>query len=697
MEGILRTKTAIPAAVRGAIARRRLLERLDGGHRDLPRLTLVAAPPGSGKTTAVSQWAAALDAGVAWLTVDGSDNEPFRLLRHLYAALAGSFPELQFWIPVGLRLPPASSLALSLALSFEEIGQEMVVIIDDYHLIRNAYIHDVLNTLLRNLPEKLHLVVLSREDPPLKSARLQVEGRLTQIRQEDLAFTAAEIDTLAESRGIEPKDYDFASELQHRTEGWAVAVVLGLDLVARSHGRADFEELSRSRRHLVDYFVQEVLDALEEETAAFLIDVSILERLSPAVCAGLTGRSDAGDTLGALERRHLFVSLVEETAPIFRLHPLFAEFLRTRLPEDRRTALHERAVDLVSSPGEALYHARQTGNAAVVMRTLRGMLPRILTAGALGTLRQWLTEEDALVAGDPHLSLILRELDLVIVGADRDRDPTDSPGDFVNRWRSLSSSGNVLSGPSWEPEDTLSSILLAVLESGEAFVRDESAATIRDARRALKRSQEAKAPVLSATCLVWLVHVLLEFRDISTAEDALATGLESLPGPRDLRVTVSDIVRPDVYLRQGSRSPEELAGAIASARQALTTMGLHFVLPIRPATWLRRAAESIGDTALAESFLPYLPAATLSGTTPPATGPREGAPPVRSLRPDDLTRRELEVLRLVAQGLRNAEVAEQLFISVGTVKWHVINILQKLDAGSRTQAVLRARESGILD
>src|SRR5580698_6754541 len=336
---LLATKLHVPRPRPGFVPRPRLAGALDEGL--VRRLILVCAPAGSGKTTLLAGWAASGNRPVAWLSLDAADNDPVRLWRHVVAALDQARPGIGERVgPLLGPSAPASFEGLVTALINELDAQrgdgEVLLILDDYHLIDARPVHASLGFLLEHLPPGLHLVLASRADPPLPLARLRAGGQLAELRTADLRFSEQEAAALLrESAGADLPAAAVAA-LTARTEGW----VAGLRLAALSlRGQADpagfVAAFSGSHRYVLDYLTEEVLDRQHEEVRTFLLETSLLERLSGGLCDAVTGRADSRAMLERVERAGLFLVPLDEVRGWWRYHHLFAGLLRARLQQQR--------------------------------------------------------------------------------------------------------------------------------------------------------------------------------------------------------------------------------------------------------------------------------------------------------------------------------------------------------------------------
>jgi LuxR family maltose regulon positive regulatory protein len=367
---ILATKLFVPPLQTRVVLRRRLIEQLDEG---LDRkVTLISAPAGFGKTTLLSTWVAGCGRSAAWLSLDEGDNDPTRFLTYLVAALQTIAPNLGEGVLGALQSPqppPAESILVVLLNEIIARPDDFVLVLDDYHVIDARAVDDALAFLLQHLPFGMHLAVATREDPNLPLARLRARGQLTEVRASDLRFTLSETaDFLQGVMGLDLTEEEIAA-LETRTEGW----IAGLQLAALSmRGREDLpgfiEAFAGDNRYILDYLVEEVLQRQPERTRKFLLQTSILERLSGPLCDAITNREDAGVMLEALERGNFFVVPLDDRRQWYRYHHLFAEVLRAHLmaeQPDQVSVLHQRASEWYEHhglPGDAIRHALAAGD-----------------------------------------------------------------------------------------------------------------------------------------------------------------------------------------------------------------------------------------------------------------------------------------------------------------------------------------------
>lgn len=394
------TKLRVPLSRRRLVARGRLTNRLGSGGGSVPRLVLVAAPAGFGKTTLLTQWLAAGGVRAVWLSLDAADADLRRFLTHLVAAVQVSAPEVGAEA-MGLlesdRAAQAQDVLVGLVDELDALPGRTVVALDDYHVVDNADVHEAVTFLLDNLPPQVSLAMTTRADPPLPLPRLRARGELLEVRADDLRFTESEATAFLNDvmgLGLEPQH---VAALEQRTEGWAT----GLQLAALSAaGAADpdgfVEAFAGSHRFVLDYLVDEVLAGQPDDVRDFLLDTSVLEELSGPLCDAVTGRTDGQKQLEALERANLFVVPLDDQRQWWRYHHLFAEALRARLAADaadRVARLHCSAADWYADHDrlpDAVRHALAGDDVEQAADLVELAVPGMRQRREDRTMREWL-------------------------------------------------------------------------------------------------------------------------------------------------------------------------------------------------------------------------------------------------------------------------------------------------------------------
>jgi len=442
---LLQTKLYIPHSQPNLISRPRLIKHLEDGLSR--KLTLVSSPAGFGKTTLLSEWIHKCGQPVAWITLDQGDNDPSRFLKYfITAALQKNEAEIgeEIFSALQSSQPPKSDILLTGLLNeITEMTQPIVIVLDDYHVITEPTIQEMLTFIVENQPPQMHLVISSRADPPWPLARLRVHGELAEIRTRDLRFTTDEAATFLNNvMGLKLSPQEVAS-LEGLTEGW----IAGLQMAALSmRGRKDvsgfIESFSGTHRFILDYLVEEVLDQQSLTIQEFLLKTSILESLSGPLCDAVADREDSQIILTQLEQANLFLIPLDDERCWYRYHHLFADLLRIRLehtqPEHTPT-LHRRASEWFEQNGliaEAVNHSLVANDFERVVRLFAGNTLAMIYHGESRTLVSWLEAlPDEVVRSQPWFSIahawtlayagefdaietLLKETEKVLVGFD---------------------------------------------------------------------------------------------------------------------------------------------------------------------------------------------------------------------------------------------------------------------------------------
>ena len=415
---LLGTKLYAPKWRSSLVPRKRLIERLDQGTDR--KLTLVSAPAGFGKTTLLAEWLAGTSAGerpAAWVSLDQGDNDPGLFWAYFISALQtvrSGVGENALSLLHSPQPPSVESVLTTLINEINAIEHGFALILDDYHLIDAQPVQDGITFLIDHLPPQMHLVIAGRADPPFPLIRLRGRGELTEVRAADLRFTPDEAAAfLNEVMGLDLSADDVAA-LERRTEGW----VAGLQLAALSmQGREDVPgfigAFAGDDRYIVDYLVEEVLQRQPERVRSFLLQTSILERLSGPLCDAVTGQEDGKGLLEALERGNLFVVPLNDKRHWYRYHHLFADVLQAHSMEEQPDQVpigHRRASEWYEQnglPADAVRHALAAEDferaAGLVELAWRAMLRSSQRATCLGWLRAL---PDELVRARPVLSVV---------------------------------------------------------------------------------------------------------------------------------------------------------------------------------------------------------------------------------------------------------------------------------------------------
>ena len=418
---LLATKLHVPRPRPDLVPRPRLAERLDEGLAG--GLMLVCAPAGYGKTVLLADWARRGQQPVAWLSLDAGDNDPARFWRHGVAALGQARPGLAERVGPLLGPPAPSSYqglvtALINELAAEPDAGQALLVLDDYHLIDSEAVHASLGFLLEHRPPGLRLVLASRSDPPLALARLRGRGQLTELRAAELRFTADEAAALLRQGAAGPGaalPETAVAALAARTEGWAAGLQLAaLSLRGQPDAAGFVAAFTGSHRYVLDFLAEEVLEQQSDQVRTFLLETSMLERLSGELCDTVTGRTGSQALLEQVERAGLFLVPLDEVRGWWRYHHLFADLLRARLQAEqpgRAVLLHRNAAAWYAERGladDAIRHAVAAGEMTWAARLIEQDFDLVYNVRGEGaTIQRWFSALPAdLVQSRPRLLLV---------------------------------------------------------------------------------------------------------------------------------------------------------------------------------------------------------------------------------------------------------------------------------------------------
>ena len=705
------------------------------------KLVLVNAPAGSGKTTLLAQWRSTAAGGrpVAWLSLDRGDDDPRRLWGHIVSALQRACPELggeDILRALGARTPdiPGSVIPM-LVNQLVGLPVQIVLVLDDYHVIKDYRCHDQVAALLRHLPPTLLIVLMTRASPPLPLARLRTLGEMTEIRMRDLRFTPREATGLVRAvSAVELSEPD-GTDLVRRTEGWPTGVYLAAMSLRGHPSPGDFvHQFTGDNRFVADFLAEEVLSQQPAEIRQFLMRTSILDRFCAPLCDAVAGTDDAAAVIDVLERENLFVVPLDETRRWFRYHRLFAQVLRSQLARtepEMVPALHERASawnQAAGLPAEAIKHALAADDAPRAVNLVAKNWPAHANSGKAGTVLGWMRSlPDDQIAANP----------LAAHCAAWAAAHSDEP-EALRRWIPVIEAG-CYQGPLPDGIQSLKSSA-ALLRGVHGF---DGLRVMRDsARTAVKLETDPRSPWYGLARAAYGFSLYL-CGDLRQAEEQLAEaarnevaatplGIPGLSALALIAVRQHDLPRAEDLARQARSlaTRYELEDAPQSSL-AYTATGAVYAAQERYEEALaefKRAVPSHGRTpgmspwAALEGMLALAQVLLDLGDSARAAEVIDDAQDVLILYPDDvqalatrlqrlshrlapasragfadpLTDREVAVLRLLRGTLSLREIGQELGVSPNTVKTYTRAIYRKFDVSSRHDAVERGRDTGIL-
>jgi len=387
---------------------------MDGLERNL---TLISCPAGFGKTTLLSEFAAKCDRQVAWFSIDADDDDSHRFMSFMSYLIAALDKINEGWgaalYPL-LETPKPASVETILAKMINEISAEFppfVAILDDYHLIYSPEIHQAITYLVEHQPDQMHMVIATRADPPLPLSRLRVRNQLTEIREKDLRFTSDEVDNFLNQIMRLDLNKEQIEALERRTEGWAAGLQLAAISIQDQANKERFiEDFAGSNRYILDYLGLEVLDKQDQQVRAFLLQTSILDNMTAALCEAVTLIPNCREILEQLEANHLFIQALDQDHIWYQYHRLFKEFLLKTLNIEVpgiEAELHQKASTWYEKQGlrdEAIDHALAGGDQIRASKLIESIALEKLGRSETSSLIRWMDAlSDDLIDRNPAL------------------------------------------------------------------------------------------------------------------------------------------------------------------------------------------------------------------------------------------------------------------------------------------------------
>lgn len=749
---IISTKIHLPAVPQAYLPRPELIARLDAALG--VRLILVSAPAGFGKSTLLAEWVERCrDANlVSWVHLDQSDNDPVRFMSYVIASLQTQREDFGEAALAGLlSAPPAPMEAVlaSLVNEIDELDRSLLLILDDYHLIEMQEIHAAVGFLLEHAPSHLHLVLATRADPPLPLHKLRAQGELVEIRTQDLRFSREETRKYIEKTLKSSLADNDLSALDNRIEGWIAGLQMAvLSLRDKENTHEFVASFSGSHRFIMDYLTEEIYNQQPPHIQAFLLKTSILSRLSGPLCEYVLESEppmqergekplSAQQTLEFLEQANLFLLALDDERHWYRYHQLFSDLLHQRLRQiwpDQVVNLQLRASEWFAANGyidEALdyAHAADDIQRAVKLVEKHGM--ELLKRGALANLSGWFRKlPGGVIAARPWLSILFSWVLLLsakpgpiedyLSSAEKGArliDDTASLGGHVAAIRAYLAARNQDVDSAIEqaklaremlPKGNLSARSVVSFILGGVYYLQGGMPQALEAMKEAARDGERSGNVhVAVSALSSAASILVSQGKLSEGEEAYNRALKLGTSPSGQSLPITASVYGGVARLHLARNDLRRAKAFASFGLELGEKWLNPDSQVGCLLVLAQVAQSEGNSSESQNALKRARhLAAISALTPGTEeninhvasmiqAQKAGGSP-RWLLVEPLSERELEVLRLISEGCSNAEIAERLIIAIGTVKAHTSSIYRKLDVSSRTEAVVKARDLGLI-
>jgi LuxR family maltose regulon positive regulatory protein len=722
---------ASPAPRPGYVSRPHLVGRLI---RAQARVALIAGPAGYGKTTLATEWDGWDARPFGWVTVAAEhDASATAFVAAMETALDEVAPGASRGRPSSARTHRASAeVALSRLVRSFESRPPFVLVLDDLHKLRSRASDEVVLTIARHMPAGSVLALCTRREPTMATGRLRANRALTEIRTRDLVMTLAESALLLEMCGLRVSAAD-AEVLARKTEGWPAGIYLAaVALQGAPDMHAAVARFGGDDAIVADYLREEVLSLLPRESAAFLTRASVLDRLSGPPCDAVLGRSDSAQRLSSIGRADLLLVPLDRNDKSYRCHGLLAGMLRAELrrndPEEERR-LHRRASDWFAARADvdhAMRHAVAARDSDRAARLLASSAPAYVTNGRNGTMDRWLegfSREE--ISAHPALALAAANSQLL-------------KGDLaaMQRWESttrrvlrettatqrspeleasaallhaaVAGAGVVGMGSDaarayeLEPEDSPWRPLCCLLEGVSHHLTGTPDAAEARLLDGVRRGTVA-APNIQTLCLAQLALVAADRDDLERAAGFSARALAQVEHYALRDYPTSALVFAASAMIRARRGRVDEAQHDAREARRLLGMLTDFLPWYEAETRLALAATAVrlgdapGARELVESAQPFaqrMPEATVLQTWLRDTAARLEA---ADAAPGLLTTAELRILGFLPTHLSFREIADRLYVSANTVKTQAHAVYRKLDAASRSEAVARATQLGLLD
>jgi len=397
----LSTKLHIPHPRSNRVARPRLVEKLLASVRQSCSFVLVSGPAGFGKTTLLSDFVVTLQNPVAWVSLDGEDNDPVQFWTYTIAALQSTGVQVgnsALKLLQGSQPLPDEAIPTLLINDLTNNTEEPVLILDDYHVIQNALIHEGMAFLLDHLPANLHPIISTRVDPAWPLARFRARGQLVEIRSADLRFTVEETDAFLNQVMHLSLSTENIAVLESRTEGWIASLQLAaISMQERKDIKGFIQSFTGSHVFVAEYLMDEVLGNLSNDITRFLLQTSILERMNADVCRAISEQKESQAILKNLYQANLFVIPLDDEGQWFRYHRLFADLLRARLQQNLSAgeinSLHRRAATWYEEAGmvnDAMQHLLAAADYEQAVILLEKIAPQMILKAYFKTVEDWL-------------------------------------------------------------------------------------------------------------------------------------------------------------------------------------------------------------------------------------------------------------------------------------------------------------------
>jgi LuxR family maltose regulon positive regulatory protein len=735
---LLASKLLRPLARPGAIGRSSLVERLARGDRR--PIVSVVAPPGYGKTTLLSQWAEANGQAFAWVSVDEADNDPKVLLSYVAEALDAIEP-IDERVFDALASPSSSvpgSVVPRLSSAFSSMTSPVVLVLDDVHVLRNREGQAALSVLADHVPGGSRLALSGRAEPPLRIGRLRAEGKILEIGPSDLSLNHEEAASLLHNVGLRLGEDDVA-ELHRRTEGWSAGLYLAA-LYIKEGGQLGRAAVSfgGDDRFVSEYMESEFLARISQRQRAFLTQTAVLERMCGPLCDAVFEHSGTQAILADLAQSNLLLVPLDRRGEWYRYHHLFRDMLRAelhRLEPGLTPVLQSRAASWCLQnglPEEALEYAMAAGDVDTVAGLAAVLAVAVYRGGRVATVQRWFgwLENHGGIKAHP-IAAVMAALLSALTGHPAD---AERWADAVDHWQYGDPARRADPGT-----EAWAALLRAVLsrrglehmraDAGEAArgfadqgVAEPGPALLQGIARFLSGDLDGGDACLEDAASVAAATGAADVLVTALCERSLIAMARGEWDRAEVLATQARIPLREAGVEESYVTPLACAAQarIALHRGDVPAARQHLVMAQRLRPVLTYAVPHLAVQARIELARAHLALADLPGARTlmrevdellrrrPGLGTLAGqAQALRTQLSKErgsaapgasaLTDAELRLLPLLATHLTFSEIGQELFLSPNTIKTQAGSIYRKLGASTRSQAVTRARELGLLE
>jgi len=685
----LQTKLFRPNLNSNIIHRQGLLQKMLDGYLQGASLTLISAPAGYGKSTVAVSFLEITKRNVAWISLDDSENDVQRFLIYLLEATRQleefATSEIDFMIDECVYQSP-DEMILSWMNLISKLKQPCILVFDDYHVICNEKIHQLVRLVLDHQPPNLHLMLLTREDPPLPLARYRARGKMNEVRMKDLAFSIEETGRLL-TKIIEHdfRDIDI-TKLREKTEGWIAGLQLATLLLRNTTTEECVRALERfdgTDRYVIDYLIEEVLQHQEPAVREFLLKTCLCDRMNGSLCQELTGREDSEQLLMQLEKANLFLIALDQSRSWFRYHHLFAASLKSLLSNKEREQGNLRIAHWLTQKHlfeEATDYALRAKEYKLATICLEETVHEAFRFAQLGVLARWMDQLPPEQIRESEVFKIRKPIIHYILGRIEEAKNYEKSLN-VEIIQNLSPHNRglyyylkaMLAAYDKKDPEAYAEAALKDLQPWDPIARVSALNALGRAQFSKRKLSQAKETLEQAfkegNLLGMQFATVLALTNYACCLNALGEAEQAI-----------DLCRK--MLQEATRNFSEIPSYFGPLYVAMSDFSSINITKLEHEEWSRVGQELCRK--ISYDIVTSLKVFQVEQNKFKET-------PVNAYG-ETLSAREKEVLMLICQGFSNREIAKKLYLSLNTVQWHISRLFAKLEVKSRMQAVLKAKE-----